>query len=262
LNIFPIITSTINRFDKAKKYLGWFLEFCVLTNSIYMWVKKNEYKSFKDCLFHSRKVASQPWIGERTIEYAWAYKFLVGIKNSIVLDVGAKNGLLTTDMLLENNNKVYAIDINASESITKGNIILERGNIVSTKYDNEKFDAVLLISTLEHIGVSGRYGIDETDENLDFLAVQEVFRILRPKGNCYITIPYGLGKSYPMNRLYDKGRCQSMFSKFIIKTAQYFVFNGSYKLWLEVPEHAASQNNWDYDPWYAIACFCLEKPSV
>lgn len=258
--VFSIITSFLNRFEKAKKYFGWFIECCILINSIYMWIRKNEYKSFNDCLFHSRKVASQPWIGERTVEYSWVHKFLSGIKNGIVMDVGSKNGLLTTDMLLANNNKVYVLDINATESIAKGNLILEQGNIVSTRYTNNYFDTILLISTLEHIGISGRYGISKNEENLDFLAVQEIFRILKPNGNCYITIPYGLGKSYPMNRLYNKERCQSLFSQFNTITSQYFIFNSNYKLWLEVPEQTASQNNWDVDPWYAIACFCLEKP--
>ena len=168
MNILNIITSFFNRYEKSKKFFGWFIKLCVYSNSIIMWLKKNEYESFSDCLFHSKKVSQRPWIGERTIEYAWVYKFIRDIKNKRVLDIGAKNGLLTTDMLLENKNIVHAIDINVNDVQKKDNLIIEKGDIVSTNYSNDFFDEILLISTLEHIGISGRYHITEQNENLDF----------------------------------------------------------------------------------------------
>jgi SAM-dependent methyltransferase len=224
-----------------------------------MWIGKNEFRSFSDCLFHNRKQSRHPWISERAIEYPWVYKNIADLKNRRVLDVGAKEGLPTTDLLLENQNIVYTIDINASSSREKGNLIAVKGDIISTSFEDGFFDAVIVVSTLEHIGVAGRYGISDSNELGDFQAMQEIFRVLKPEGRVLVTVPYGLGRSLPLNRLYDISRIEKLFKDFEIITCQYFRFEPKYKMWFEVPEALAASNDWDHEPWYALACFCAKK---
>jgi SAM-dependent methyltransferase len=254
-----VILLFLNRFEKKSGIYGLIIWILVYIQSILMWVGKKEFRSFSDCLFHNRKQVRHPWINERAIEYPWVYKNILDLESSRVLDVGAKEGLPITDMLLENNNIVYAIDINASGSYQKGNLIIEKGDILSTSFEENFFDAVIAVSTLEHIGIPGRYGISGADESGDLKAMQEIFRILKPAGKVLITVPYGMGKSLPLNRLYKRNRIIKLFNKFEILKSQYFRFKPTYRLWFEVSEPIAAQNNWDCEPWYALACFYAIK---
>jgi SAM-dependent methyltransferase len=257
--LFAII-NFISRFEKSRKWLGWLVAILVVLQSVLMWFSKKEYKLFSDCLFHNRKQASHPWIGERAIEYPWAYKNISDLKNGKIMDVGAKEGLPITDMLLENQNIVYAIDLNAVATHQNGNLIIAKGDIISTTFEDNFFDSVIVISTLEHIGVAGRYGISVANETGDFQAMSEIFRVLKPGGKVLVTVPYGMGKSLPLNRLYDAERTKKLFTNFEITQSQYFIFHPEYELWLEADEEKASKNNWDNNQWYALACFCANKP--
>lgn len=254
------IIVCLNRFEKPQKLFSWLIQLLIFIQSIIMWAGKKEFQSFSDCFFHNSKQARHPWINERVIEYSWVYKNIADLENGRVLDVGAKEGLPITDMLLENDNIVYAFDINASGSIRRGNLIIERGDIRSTSYEENYFDAVIAVSTLEHIGVAGRYGISGEDELGDFKAMREIFRILKPGGKVLVTVPYGIGKSLPLNRLYNAERINGIFNNFKIIKSTYFRFKQTYKMWFEVPESLAGQNDWDCEPWYALACFSAIKP--
>lgn len=221
-----------------------------------MWARQDEFASFQDCLFCSRKQARHPRIGERAIEYPWVYKRISDLQGCHVLDVGAKEGLPITDLLLERNNTVYAIDPHIPNSFKRGQLTVIKGDIRSTSFDQDFFDAVIVVSTLEHIGVPGRYNITVAEDNGDFRAMQEIRRILKPGGRVLITVPYGTGKSLPLNRLYDAKRIKQLFEEFDLVECEYFKYMPRYGLWLEVPEDVASSTNWDVEPWYALACFC------
>ena len=252
--------STLNRFQKTRRLFGWLINLLVFFQSFFMWICKKEYSSFSDCLFHFKKQSKHPWINERTIEYSWIAKNISEIKNCYVLDVGAKEGLPSTDLLLNNKNIVYTIDINTSEvNQPNENLILKKGDIRATPFENNFFDAVIAVSTLEHVGISGRYGIAESDEEGDFKAMAEIFRILKPGGCVFITVPYGVGRSLPLNRLYSSDRITKLFEKFIVTKNDFFTFNTTYNMWFEVPEPTAKENNWDYDPWYSLGCFYATK---
>ena len=260
MKVLYAIIVCLNRFEKPQKYFRWLIQLLIFIQSIIMWAGKKEFQSFSDCFFHNSKQARHPWINERVIEYSWVYKNIPDLENGRVLDVGAKEGLPITDMLLENENIVYAFDINASGSIRRGNLIIERGDIRSTSYEENYFDAVIAVSTLEHIGVAGRYRISGEDDLGDFKAMQEMFRILKPGGKVLVTVPYGIGKSLPLNRLYNAERINGIFNNYKIIKSTYFRFKQTYKMWFEVSESLAGQNDWDCEPWYALACFSAIKP--
>jgi SAM-dependent methyltransferase len=197
-------------------------------------------------------------VGERAIEYPWAYKRVSDLCDCRVLDVGAKQGLPITDLLLERNT-VYTIDSSLSESFARGRLTAAKGDIRQTSFDDGFFDAVVAVSTLEHVGVVGRYDVDVLDEEGDLSAMREIDRILRPGGRALLTLPYGAGTSLPLNRLYGPDRVTELVSRFQFIESEYFRYVARYSLWLSVPEEAARSNNWDIEPWYALACLHLRK---
>ncbi|PKO01330.1 MAG: hypothetical protein CVU42_00550 [Chloroflexi bacterium HGW-Chloroflexi-4] len=257
--LYAVVTS-INRFRTTRGLFRWIIKLIVLVQSFLLWASKKEYKTFSDCFFHYQKQAKHPWINERTIEYPWIAENIAELEKCQVLDVGAKEGLPSTDILLNNSNIVYTIDINTTLiTQTTNNLIIKKGDIRATPFESGFFDAVIAVSTLEHIGIPGRYGIEKLDDSGDFKAMSEIHRILKPGGKVFVTLPYGFGKSLPLNRLYNDARINTLFEKFAITKKEYFRYSTQYEMWFKVREPFASENDWDIEPWYSLGCFCATK---
>jgi SAM-dependent methyltransferase len=242
----------------VRRYLGWLVAPLVYLHSLIMWARRVEFASFQDCLFYSWKQARHPRVGERAIEYPWVYKRVSGLRDCRILDVGAREGSPVADLLVGRND-VYAIDPNASHPYNHGRLTVLKGDIRATSFDPGFFDAVIAVSTLEHIGVPGRYGVTKLDEGGDLAAMREIGRVLRPGGVVLITVPYGTGRSLPLNRLYDAKRFRELLTGYDLVEEEYFRYLPQYGLWVSVAEAVAADTNWDIDPWYALACFKATK---
>jgi len=242
----------------GRRRLGWLVDALSAIDGASVWLGRMEFASLRDCLFYSRKQVRQPRVGEREIEYPWVYKRVSDLRDCRVLDVGAKRGLPITDLLLDQNT-VYTIDSSLPESFSRGRLTAVKGDIRQTSFDDGFFDAVVAVSTLEHVGVAGRYDVDAADEEGDSHAMREIDRILRPGGRALLTLPYGVGRSLPLNRLYGPEQVRKLISGFQLIESEYFRYAARYSLWLSVPEETARANDWDAEPWYALACLHLRK---
>ncbi|PJA01482.1 hypothetical protein COX74_02500, partial [bacterium (Candidatus Gribaldobacteria) CG_4_10_14_0_2_um_filter_41_16] len=127
----------------------------------------------------------------------------INITSGRLLDVGSTIG----DQLYETLPK--SIEINCLNLNTKKlknkSIIFKQGDIRQTDYPNDYFDLIACISTLEHIGLSGRYNSDD-DPDGDKKAMLEIKRIIKPGGILLATVPYGARDVLPINKLYNKSR--------------------------------------------------------
>lgn len=129
--------------------------------------------------------------GGRTIEYAFVLSRLLVKKPGRVLDVGCTSGVNSVAPTLAWLGwDVYGIDIR--RFICKHpNFSFVQGDATSTIFPNDFFDHVYAASSIEHIGVARRYGIEKSDPDGDAKVMKEIRRILSPKGTLLITVPYG-----------------------------------------------------------------------
>ncbi len=129
---------------------------------------------------------------------------------------------------------------------------------------DDSYDAVVCISTLEHIGMDNfRYTgtPSQTSATLSFLdAVREFNRVLKTGGRLYVTLPYG--------RYQDKGWLQQFDASLLSRLGDAFQGN-----LLEVSYYRYTDSGWDLsdaeqcmDAEYkasematAVACLVLEK---
>lgn len=107
----------------------------------------------------------------------------IGIKNKTILDVGCSNGWFCRVALDAGAKQVYAIEPDsnklkeAKKSAPKANI--QKGVAGKLEYSKNKFDLVTLLDVIEHIPV---------DSEIEVL--NEINRVLKPKGHLLISTPY------------------------------------------------------------------------
>lgn len=142
-------------------------------------------------------------------------------KPSIILDVGSRYSQVPLEMAAL-GHQVVALDI--EDYIFKHkNLRFVKGDIRKTTFKDNYFDVVTIISTIEHVGMGETSYGDNEETNGDITAMEEIYRILKPKGIVLVTLPFGKPKVLPLLRVYDKERIGKISKGFLIKKEVYMI---------------------------------------
>jgi ubiquinone/menaquinone biosynthesis C-methylase UbiE len=123
-----------------------------------------------------------------------------------------------------------------------------------TAFPSNFFDAIVLVSTIEHIGV----GIDE---DADLKTIKELNRVLKPKG-IIITTPYLTVRSLQVTssgRIYNRMRLKELTKNFQVLKEEYFYHQhvNSRIIWTKIDKKWLDKIT-STRP--CIACLVLQKP--
>lgn len=196
--------------------------------------------------------------GDRLVEYSFVMANL-GSNGLRTLDVGAFDSPLPT-MLSGLGFDVHAVDIRNYPKFSKfRNYEFVLGDIRFIPFRKGTFDLITAISTLEHIGLKGRYQYRSREDALgDKKAIGELRRCLKTRGKIIVTLPFGHACVYrPYHRIYDKNALDSLFNGFELEKAQYFAKNNQ-GCWVEAPEKKCRAVNGSGKR-YALGLFVLVK---
>ena len=172
----------------------------------------------------------------RMIEYSFVIAKLVSLTKGRLLDVGCVARLNPVPATFASIGwEVYGIDMRQFK-FTFPNFHFILGDVTKTDFPDNFFDAVSAVSTLEHIGLRGRYGITNYDPEGDAKALREIKRILRRGGRLLVTLPFGEGKRQAtLNRVYNRDNLKELFSGWEIKD-KIFYSQDSRGFWIPVVE--------------------------
>ena len=137
---------------------------------------------------------------DRYYEYPWALKHIHRYtKPAMILDVGSAGSMFPL-LAKSLNNNVFATDI---RKMNYEGVTCLNHNICKTPFIDNLFDIVTAISTIEHIGLKGRYGA--VSEDSDEKAIKEIYRIIRPNGFLLMSVPYSRkAKETKFHRIYSE----------------------------------------------------------
>lgn len=108
------------------------------------------------------------------------------------LEVGsAEYSWLTKATTVWPSVQFTAIDWRKTEPVAGVEIV--RGNVLAHDFPAASFDAVVSISTLEHIGL-GHYDRDPAADDGDIVALQRIWSWLKPGGVLYFDVPFNAGE--------------------------------------------------------------------
>lgn len=154
--------------------------------------------------------------GGRMIEYAFVIEKLARHTPGKLLDVGCTARMNPIPATLAGLGwEVWGLDLREFK-FRHPNFHFVSDDISSTSFEDGFFDAV---STLEHLGLSGRYGVTEENLDKDAMAVREIQLITKQGGTFLATVPFASNARIikPFQRVYDRPDLESLFSDWVVR---------------------------------------------
>lgn len=217
-------------------------------------------------------------IDERIIEYPWLFSRLPKNEGNL-LDAGS---ILNYELIL-NQPSLQSKKIFISTLAPEGNCFWQRSvsyifeDLRNCCYRDNFFDWVICISTAEHIGLDNTllYTDDltkrEDNPNTYLNAISEFYRILKPGGHLYLTLPFGEKINRGWFQVYDGHMIDELIAVFkpslVTETHFRYLPDGWEKSDRELSKNATCfdiHQQTDYEPDYAafsrgIVCLELKK---
>jgi len=198
-------------------------------------------------------------LGDRDIEWSWVatqmpsgpgegLDFGPGELSCLAL-IAAQRGFNMTAVDLESVHRPYV----------HPRLRFIQGDILRTPLPTEHFDLVINCSTVEHVGLSGRYGVTEDHPDGDLGAMTRLRSSMKPSGTMLLTIPVGRDAVFaPLHRVYGPERLPRLLDGYIVEKQEYWLKNKLNNWVLSHKEDALTRE--PQARLYGIGCFVLRRP--
>jgi SAM-dependent methyltransferase len=204
-------------------------------------------------------------IDERCVEYPWLFSRLGETAQQVVFDAGSA---LNHDYVLDGGLSEAKLTIMTlapeQRCYWDRGISYLYGDLRDNPIRSDFYDAVVCISTLEHIGannsrITARGASRELASGDALDAISEMKRILRPGGRFFLTVPFGCYRHYETFEQYDSARLNTVIEAFAPSAVQKSFFLYDADGWRLAAEGDCAAC--EYAGWVAEAWLKGETPS-
>ncbi len=161
--------------------------------------------------------------GDRDVEWAWiASQMPSGPGEALDFGNGGNNLAL---LAAQRGFNVTAVDL---ESVRWHYIhpllCFIQGDILNLSLPKKHFDLIINCSTVEHVGITGRYGVTENCSYGDIEAMKRLRHFMKTDGLMLLTIPVGHDAVFPpLHRIYGAQRLPKLLEGYRIKEEAFWV---------------------------------------
>ncbi len=204
-------------------------------------------------------------LGDRDIEWSWVTSQMPSGPGE-ALDFGPGGSHLAL-IAAQRGFNVTAVDLEPVHwPYVHSGLRFIRGDILKLPLPKEHYDLVINCSTVEHVGLAGRYGVTENRPDGDLEAMVRLRELMKPGGVMLLTIPVGQDAVFaPLCRVYGKERLPRLLDGYIVQKEAFWVKDRENR-WVQADKETAlnfeaSAGSWDpLQNVYALGCFVLRKP--
>jgi SAM-dependent methyltransferase len=159
--------------------------------------------------------------GDRDVEWGWIAA-RIRREPGQVLDFGPGVGFLTLAAATLGHD-VVAVDLEPQQfRFDHPRVRYVEGDFNLVELERGSFDQALVCSTIEHVGLGGRYG-SGADEEADVAAMQRLATLLRPEAEVLLTLPVGRDAAFPpYHRVYGQQRLARLLEAFEVVEDEYW----------------------------------------
>lgn len=179
--------------------------------------------------------------GDRDLE--WSFTALrIGRyagNGSRVLDFGCGQGFLALTAA-DAGARVLAIDLLPRRfPVACPNIEFRQTDVMDLDERDGRYDLILNCSTIEHVGLGGRYGVRNDNPDGDLAAMEKLRRLLERDGRMLLSLPVGRDAVIrPLHRIYGAERLSKVLRGYDVEEEVYYRKGGG-NIWLSCSRNEA-----------------------
>ncbi len=163
--------------------------------------------------------------------------------------------------------RVTAVDLSrVSWPYSHPNLSFIQGDVLTLDLPKRHYDLVINCSSVEHVGLVGRYGVTEERPDGDLETMVLLNGLMKPGGIMLLTVPVGQDAVLaPLHRVYGRNRLPRLLTEYVIEYNEFWVKDVKNR-WAACDKATALESvayTNERDPLqssYALGCFVLRKP--
>jgi uncharacterized protein DUF268 len=196
-------------------------------------------------------------VGDRSIEWSFCLARLADGPGA-TLDFGADVGFLSL-AAAQRQHEVVALDrMPPALEYVHPRVRTLQADILERPLEGKRFDQIINCSSVEHVGLAGRYGSFE-EPNGDLEAMATMRELLDTDGRMIMTIPVGRDLvCSPLHRIYGHERLPRLLEGYSVEEAQYWRRDPAVAAWVELDRDDALKT--EGSAWfYALGLLVLKR---
>jgi hypothetical protein len=194
--------------------------------------------------------------GDRWIEWSFCFARMSDGPGR-TLDFGADVGFLSLAAAQRGHDVVAFDRLPSTLDYGHPNVRYMQADVLTHDFGDERFDQIVNCSSVEHVGLGGRYGSSENQDG-DLEAMTRLRPVLAPRGRHLLTIPVGRDGVYgPQHRVYGAERLPRLLDGYAVLEEQYWTKEGRH--WVQSDRRSALDVQGSA-AFYALGLFVLSSP--
>jgi SAM-dependent methyltransferase len=202
--------------------------------------------------------------GERNIEWSFLSVEMPDGPGE-ALEFGCEQGYLSL-LAAQKGFHVIANDLQQQRfTWHHSSVDFQQGDLLTLELPSHHFDLIINCSSVEHVGVAGRYGIEKESWDGDLMVMGRLADLLKPGGYLLMTVPCGRDAVMaPWCRVYGRERLPRLLDALQVIKERYWVKNASNR-WVACDRESALNFEPQFDAKdghrcaYALGGFVLAK---
>ena len=199
-------------------------------------------------------------LGDRDIEWSWVASRMPSGPGE-ALDFGCGKSYLSL-IAARRGFQVTAIDVEPIQMpFVYPGLKFIQGDVLN-RFPKAHFDLIINCSTIEHVGLAGRFGITENLPEADVKEMMRLKELMKKDGIMLLTIPVGQDAVFaPLHRVYGEKRLPQLLDGYSVESEEFWIKNKENRWILSDKMSALSfEASWNtLRQVYALGLFVLRR---